>query len=111
VKAEGVKVNRIRVKRVRVVNWQHSDAVRRRAQIDSVSSSEMSFSRIASSRQRRKNAGLGEAITCACSYEDKMRLFPSSNQTKRENWLVRRDYELKFRVYNSIVDIDIDWCA
>src|SRR5690348_16583332 len=64
----GVKVKRVLVKRIGVVRAQHSLVVRRKAQMDSVSICEMRFDRNPSSRQKRRNTGLAEAITCACRW-------------------------------------------
>jgi hypothetical protein len=65
VRALGVKVKQVRVKRAGVVSSQHSDDVRRKAQMDSVSRWERRVDRKPSSRQRRMKTGLAEAITCA----------------------------------------------
>jgi hypothetical protein len=69
VRALGVNVKRVRVKRDGVVRSQHSDDTRRTEQIVAVSICERRFDRNPSSRQRRRNIGLAEAITCACRWK------------------------------------------
>jgi hypothetical protein len=69
VRALGVNVKRVRAKRVGVVRSQHSDDTRRTEQIVAVSICERRFDRNPSSRQRRRNIGLAEAITCACRWK------------------------------------------
>ena len=62
----GVKVKRVLLKSVGDVSSQHSDDVSRKAQMVDMSRFAMRVERIPSSRQRRRNIGLAEAITCAC---------------------------------------------
>ena len=64
-RALGVKVKRILVKRVSVVNSQHSDATSLREHIVAVSICERRVERILSSRQRRSKDEDSVAITCA----------------------------------------------
>lgn len=65
VRADGVKVKRVRVKRLGVVSSQNSNCVRRKAQMEAVSMCERRADRIASSRQRWRSIVLELAITCA----------------------------------------------
>ena len=69
VKELGVKVRRVRVNKCGVATSQHSEFVRRRAQMEVVSRCESRFVRNLSSRQRRRKAGLAVAIACACRQE------------------------------------------
>lgn len=62
----GVKVKRVRAKRIAVVGLRHSEIVRRKAQSEDVSRCERSSERKLSSRQRRMKTGLVLAITFAC---------------------------------------------
>lgn len=61
----GVKVRRVLLKSAGVVMLQHSDDVRRKAPMEDASKFATRVERIPSSRQRRRNIGLAEAITCA----------------------------------------------
>jgi hypothetical protein len=65
----GVKVKRVRLKRVGVVSSQYSDVMSRIEQTEVVSICEMRVERIISSLQRWRNIGLAVAITCACRPE------------------------------------------
>jgi hypothetical protein len=65
VRALGVKVKRIRVKRIGVVNSQHSDDVSLKEHIVAVSICERRIERMAPSRQRRSRDELSVAIACA----------------------------------------------
>jgi hypothetical protein len=69
VRADGVKVKRVRVKRAGVVSSQNSNCARRKAQIEAVSMCEMRADRMPSSRQRWRSIGLALAITCTCRLE------------------------------------------
>lgn len=68
-RALGVKVKRVRMKRAGVVSSQYSDAVSRREDIVAVSIYERRLERSPSSRQRRRKVGLSVAITCTCRLE------------------------------------------
>jgi hypothetical protein len=65
VRALGVKVKRVRLKRIGVVRSQYGFATRRRAHMEFVSICERRIERIASSRQIWRKVGLEVAITCA----------------------------------------------
>lgn len=64
-RALGVNVKRIRVKRVSVVNSQHSDATSLKEHIVAVSICDRRVERMPSSRHRRSKDEDSVAITCA----------------------------------------------
>lgn len=72
VRADGVKVKRVRAKRAGVVSSQNSNCVRRNAQMEEVSMCESRADRMLSSRQRWRSMGLALAITCAYRLEKEL---------------------------------------